>query len=49
MCIRDRVGAQVNGKAHLIQRKGGVRVGGDDVGQLLGTHLALGGRIRIRD
>ena len=38
-----QVGAQVNGKAHLIQRKGGVCVGGDDVGQLLGTHLALGG------
>ena len=27
-----QVGAQVNGKAHLIQRKGGVCVGGDDVG-----------------
>ena len=38
-----QVGAQVNGKAHLIQRKGGVRVGGDDVGELFGTHLALGG------
>ena len=38
-----QVGAQVNGKAHLIQRKGGVCVGGDDVGQLFGTHLALGG------